>query len=147
LPFLDEPVHARVRAPSRALDVGIAQGRAADWFLGSALACMPFSQDQGELSVVLVPVHIWPAVPSQVHTSVCHYEAPRRGQSIGMPARSRTHGRAWTLPLASPMLTVGLRPKALPFRPCHSLACLAQSFAIVCVPRVLSPSSPLWPNH
>jgi hypothetical protein len=102
---------------------------------------------KAELSVVLVSGHIWPAVPSRAHTPVFHREAPYRGQAIGMPARSRTHGRAWTPPLAGPMLTVGLRPKALPFRPRHSLACLAQSFAIVCVPRVLSPSSPLWPNH
>jgi hypothetical protein len=46
-PFLDEPVHAHVRAPSRALDVGVSQGRAADRFLSSALACTPCSQDQG----------------------------------------------------------------------------------------------------
>jgi hypothetical protein len=47
LPFLDEPVNSHVRAPSRALDTGVAQGRATDRFLGSALACTLCSQDQG----------------------------------------------------------------------------------------------------
>jgi hypothetical protein len=61
---------------------------------------------KAELSVVPVSRHIWPTTPNRAHTLACHREARRRGQATGMPAHSHTHGRAWTPPLAGPMLTV-----------------------------------------
>jgi hypothetical protein len=60
---------------------------------------------EAELLVVPMTGHIWPAVPSRAHAPVCHHGARHHGQANGVPACSRTHGRAWTSPLAGPMLT------------------------------------------